>query len=91
MDPHTSLGRLCINKNQNVTLNDMIESDGEWSGPDYLDMANSGKKKETKAYTFHRMENEEVYERYITPCFVEGLDAFDGVTDLEYEKNLLSN
>ncbi|GJV89524.1 hypothetical protein Tco_1533462 [Tanacetum coccineum] len=91
MDPHTSLGRICINKNQNVTLNDMIESDAEWSGPDYLDTADSGKKKETKAYKFYRMENEEVCERYITSCFVEGLHAFDGMIDLEYEKNLLSN
>ncbi|GJX95966.1 hypothetical protein Tco_0351764 [Tanacetum coccineum] len=91
MDPHTSLGRMCINKSQNVTVNDMIESDAEWSGPDYFDTADSGKKKETKAYKFYRMENEEVCERYITSCFVEGLDAFDGMTDLEYEKNLLSN
>ncbi|GJW45544.1 hypothetical protein Tco_0077190 [Tanacetum coccineum] len=37
------------------------------------------------------MESEDVCERYITPCFVEGLDAFDGMTDLEYEKNLISN
>ncbi|GJW29975.1 reverse transcriptase domain-containing protein [Tanacetum coccineum] len=69
----------------------MIESDGEWSDPDYLDTADSGKKKETKAYIFYRIESEEVCERYITPCFVEGLDDFDGVTDLEYEKNLLLN
>ncbi|GJT33687.1 hypothetical protein Tco_0924106 [Tanacetum coccineum] len=33
---------------------------------DYLDKADNGKKNETKAYTFYRMENEEVYERYIT-------------------------
>ncbi|GKA11368.1 hypothetical protein Tco_0690801 [Tanacetum coccineum] len=37
------------------------------------------------------METEEVSERYITPCFVEGLDAYDGETDLEYEKNMISN
>ncbi|GKB49062.1 reverse transcriptase domain-containing protein [Tanacetum coccineum] len=40
---------------------------------------------------FHRIESEEVCERYITSYFVEGLDAFDGMTDLEYEKNLTSN
>nr|GEY19090.1 hypothetical protein [Tanacetum cinerariifolium] len=38
-----------------------------------------------------KMESKEVCERYITLCFVEGLDAFDGVTNLEYKKNLLSN
>ncbi|GKE92937.1 hypothetical protein Tco_1574032, partial [Tanacetum coccineum] len=62
MDPHTSLGRMSINENQNVTLNDMIESEGEWSGSDYLDTTDNGKKKETKAYTFYRMESEE-YEK----------------------------
>ncbi|GJR59764.1 reverse transcriptase domain-containing protein [Tanacetum coccineum] len=50
-----------------------------------------GKKKEAKAYTFYGIESKEVCEQYITPCFVEGLDAFDGITDLKYEKNLLSN
>ncbi|GJW87018.1 hypothetical protein Tco_0162358 [Tanacetum coccineum] len=64
MDPHTSLGRMFINENQNVTLNDMIESEGEWSGFDYLDTTDNGKKKETKAYTFYRMESEEVRERF---------------------------
>ncbi|GJU28987.1 retrovirus-related pol polyprotein from transposon TNT 1-94 [Tanacetum coccineum] len=37
------------------------------------------------------METKEVCERYITPCFVEGLDAYEGITDFEYEKNLISN
>ncbi|GKC39415.1 hypothetical protein Tco_1051799, partial [Tanacetum coccineum] len=56
----------------------------------YMDL-DSGKQKEIKAYTFYRMESEEVYEKYITPCYVEGLDAFYGVTDLEYDTNLISN
>ncbi|GJV59546.1 hypothetical protein Tco_1465646 [Tanacetum coccineum] len=37
------------------------------------------------------METKEVCERYITPCFVEGLDAYEGITDFEYENNLISN
>ncbi|GJW42722.1 reverse transcriptase domain-containing protein [Tanacetum coccineum] len=82
---------MCINENHNVNLNDLIESEREWSGPTYLDTTDSGKKEETKAYTFYRMGSEEVWGRYITPCFMEGLDAFDGVTDLECEKNLISN
>ncbi|GKE82015.1 hypothetical protein Tco_1552015, partial [Tanacetum coccineum] len=53
--------------------------------------ADSRKKKEVKAFTFHRIETEKVCESYITPCLVEELDAYDGVTDLEYEKNLISN
>nr|GEV49369.1 hypothetical protein [Tanacetum cinerariifolium] len=91
MDPHTSLGRLCINDSQIGSLNDMIKSEGDWSGPEYVDTINSGKKKVEKEYTFHRMECDEVCERYITSCFVEGLHPCDGVTDLEYDNNLISN
>nr|GEV76181.1 hypothetical protein [Tanacetum cinerariifolium] len=47
MDPHISLGRLCMDEHHRITLNDMIKS--------------------------------------------EGLDAYESVTDLEYEKNLISN
>ncbi|GJV23381.1 hypothetical protein Tco_1376076 [Tanacetum coccineum] len=47
--------------------------------------------KEIKAFTLYRMESEEVCERYITLCFMEGLDAYDGATDLHYEKILISN
>ncbi|GJV01360.1 hypothetical protein Tco_1334929 [Tanacetum coccineum] len=58
MDPHTSLGRLCMDENYKVTLNDMSESEGDWSSLEYLDTADSGKKKEIKAFTFHRMKSE---------------------------------
>nr|GEU85165.1 hypothetical protein [Tanacetum cinerariifolium] len=91
MDPHTSLRLLCMDEHHRITLNDMIESEGNWDGLEYLNTTDSGKKKEVKAFTFHRMETEEVCECYITPCFMERLDAYDGVTDLEYEKNLISN
>ncbi|GKB32095.1 hypothetical protein Tco_0871496 [Tanacetum coccineum] len=37
------------------------------------------------------METEEVSERYITLCFVDGLNAYDGEVNLEYEKNMISN
>ncbi|GKD93772.1 hypothetical protein Tco_1373609 [Tanacetum coccineum] len=30
-------------------------------------------------------------KRYIAPCFVSGLHAYDGKVNLEYEKNLISN
>ncbi|GJR14070.1 hypothetical protein Tco_0796722 [Tanacetum coccineum] len=91
MDPHMSLGRLCMDENHKITLNDMIENEGNWSGLENFDTGDSGKKKEIKAFIFNRMESEEVCERYITPCFVKGLDAYNGVTDLKYEKNLISN
>nr|GEX45662.1 hypothetical protein [Tanacetum cinerariifolium] len=48
-------------------------------------------KKEIKSFTFYRMEIEEVSERYISPCFVDGLHAYDGEINLKYEKNMISN
>ncbi|GJV00507.1 hypothetical protein Tco_1329777 [Tanacetum coccineum] len=57
----------------------------------YQDTTDSGKKKEKKASLFYQMETEEVSEWYITPCFVSGLHAYDGETNLEYEKNMISN
>ncbi|GJW91202.1 hypothetical protein Tco_0168755 [Tanacetum coccineum] len=37
------------------------------------------------------METEEISERYIAPCFVNGLEAYDGEIDLEHDKNMISN
>nr|GEV82107.1 retrovirus-related Pol polyprotein from transposon TNT 1-94 [Tanacetum cinerariifolium] len=37
------------------------------------------------------METEEFSKRYITLCFVDGLNAYDGEINLEYEKNMISN
>ncbi|GJX15439.1 hypothetical protein Tco_0216271 [Tanacetum coccineum] len=34
---------------------------------------------------------EEEGERYLTPCYVGGLHAYDGEINLKYEKNLISN
>ncbi|GJZ07274.1 hypothetical protein Tco_0541067 [Tanacetum coccineum] len=58
MDPHTSLECLCMDEHHKITLNDMIESEGDWSGPEYLDT----------------MDN-----------------AYNGVANFEYEKNMISN
>ncbi|GJW50248.1 hypothetical protein Tco_0091599 [Tanacetum coccineum] len=46
MDPCAGLGRLCINDSQIITLNDMIENEGDWSGPKYVDTSDSKKKVE---------------------------------------------
>ncbi|GKA11889.1 hypothetical protein Tco_0691435 [Tanacetum coccineum] len=45
----------------------------------------------TKSFTFYHMETEEISERYITPCFVDFLHAYDGEINPEYEKNMISN
>nr|GEY03296.1 hypothetical protein [Tanacetum cinerariifolium] len=37
------------------------------------------------------METDEVSERYITPCFVNGLEAYDGEINFAFDENLISN
>nr|GEU80337.1 hypothetical protein [Tanacetum cinerariifolium] len=37
------------------------------------------------------METDEVSEWYIAPCFVNGLDAYDGEINLAFDENLISN
>ncbi|GJY77002.1 hypothetical protein Tco_0482118, partial [Tanacetum coccineum] len=59
MDPNTSIGRLCLGEDNHVSLNDDIESNGEWDTSEYYDTADSGKKKELKSFTFYRMETKE--------------------------------
>ncbi|GKG05464.1 hypothetical protein Tco_0325550, partial [Tanacetum coccineum] len=91
MDPNTSIGRLCLGEDNHISLNDGIESNGEWDTPAYLDTADSGKKKEAKEFTFYRMQTEDITERYDAPCFVNGLEAYDGKINLEHDKNMISN
>ncbi|GJV36461.1 hypothetical protein Tco_1408938 [Tanacetum coccineum] len=44
-----------------------------------------------KEFTYYRMETEEKSERYIAPCFVNGLEVYDGEINLETDKSLISN
>nr|GEY13588.1 hypothetical protein [Tanacetum cinerariifolium] len=43
------------------------------------------------ALSFYRMKTDEITKRYITPCFVNGLEAFDGEVNLAFDENLISN
>ncbi|GJY58961.1 hypothetical protein Tco_0458853 [Tanacetum coccineum] len=55
------------------------------------DTANNGQKIETKAMVFYQMETEEVSDRFVAPCFVNGLEAYDGEINLGVEENMISN
>ncbi|GJR03542.1 hypothetical protein Tco_0526526 [Tanacetum coccineum] len=68
MDPNLSVGRIFLGEDNQVSLNDGIESHGEWDSPKYHDT-----------------------ERYIAPCFVNGLEAYDGDINLEHDENMISN
>ncbi|GKC54829.1 hypothetical protein Tco_1077574 [Tanacetum coccineum] len=37
------------------------------------------------------METDEISERYIAPCFMNGLEAYDGEINLAFDENLISN
>ncbi|GKC91299.1 hypothetical protein Tco_1151948 [Tanacetum coccineum] len=58
---------------------------------EYQDIANSGGKKETKAIIFHKMNTEEISDRYVAPCFVNGIEEYDGEINLGLEENMISN
>nr|GEU87307.1 hypothetical protein [Tanacetum cinerariifolium] len=91
MDPNTSIRRLCLREDNRISLNDGVESNGEWDTPEYHDTADSGKNKEATAFTFYRMETKDISERYDAACFVNDLEAYDGEINLERDKNLISN
>nr|GEV77643.1 hypothetical protein [Tanacetum cinerariifolium] len=91
MDLISSVGKICLGEDNRVSLNDEIKSHGEWDTSECHDTASSGEKKEAKAFTFYMMETEELSERYIIPCFVNGLEAYDGEINLEKDKHTISN
>ncbi|GJZ50118.1 hypothetical protein Tco_0604308 [Tanacetum coccineum] len=43
------------------------------------------------ALNSYKMEIDEVGERYIAPCFVNGLEAYDGEINLAFNENMISN
>ncbi|GKD05683.1 hypothetical protein Tco_1180657, partial [Tanacetum coccineum] len=40
---------------------------------------------------FNQMDTEEVSDRFVAPCFVNGLEAYDGEINLGVEENMISN
>ncbi|GJZ43858.1 hypothetical protein Tco_0591113 [Tanacetum coccineum] len=78
MDPNSSLRKICLGEDIVVISSDKVEGSGDWNSPEFQDTANSGKKKETKAMVFYQMDTEEVSDRFVAPCFVNRLEAYDG-------------
>ncbi|GKE53528.1 hypothetical protein Tco_1488684 [Tanacetum coccineum] len=91
MDPNSSLGKICLGDNVIVISSDKVEGSGNWNSLEYQDTAVSKGKKVMDALSFYRMETDEISERYIAPCFVNGLEAFDGEVNLAFDENLISN
>ncbi|GJT61135.1 hypothetical protein Tco_1004668 [Tanacetum coccineum] len=76
---------------RSVSLSEKVEGHGDWNAPEYMDTSGSKEKKVKKALSFYKMETDEVSERYIAPCFVNGLDAYNGEINLAFDDNLISN
>ncbi|GJY30139.1 hypothetical protein Tco_0413634 [Tanacetum coccineum] len=91
MDPTSSLGRIFLGENVYGSSSEKVKGHGDWDAPEYTDTAGSKEKKVTKALSFYKIETDKVSERYIAPCFVNGLDAYDGEINLAFDENLISN
>ncbi|GJW22660.1 hypothetical protein Tco_0033282 [Tanacetum coccineum] len=91
MDPNSSLGKICLGEDVVVISSDKDEGSGDWNSLEFQDTANSGKKKETKGMVFYQMDTEEVSDRFVAPCFVNGPEAYDGEINLGVEENMISN
>ncbi|GJR84819.1 hypothetical protein Tco_0155604 [Tanacetum coccineum] len=44
-----------------------------------------------KALIFHKMDTEEISDRYVVPCFVSGLEVYDSEINLGTKENMISN
>nr|GEU94031.1 hypothetical protein [Tanacetum cinerariifolium] len=86
MDPNSSLGKIYLGENVVEISSDKIEGFRDWDSLEYQDTTNSGGKKETKAMVIYKMDTEEVSDRFVEPCFVNGLEAYNG-HDLERIRN----
>ncbi|GJZ46295.1 hypothetical protein Tco_0593891 [Tanacetum coccineum] len=73
-----------------VISSDKVEGSEDWNSPEFQDTANRGKKKEMKSMVFYQM-NTEVSDRFVAPCFVNVLEAYDGEINLGVEENMISN
>ncbi|GJT95807.1 hypothetical protein Tco_1091325 [Tanacetum coccineum] len=89
MDPSSS--KTCLGENVIEISSDKGEGHGDWNSPNFQDTTNSGGKKEVTAMVFHKMETKEISDIFVDPCFVNGLEAYDGEINLGIEKNMISN
>ncbi|GJR62617.1 hypothetical protein Tco_1504779 [Tanacetum coccineum] len=88
MDPNSSLGKICLGEDVVVISSDKIEGSGDWNSLEFKDAAKSRQK---KAMVFYQMDTEEVSDRFVAPCFVNGVEAYDGEINLGVEENMISN
>ncbi|GJT14724.1 hypothetical protein Tco_0873430 [Tanacetum coccineum] len=83
MDPNTCIGRLCLGENDRVSLNDGIESEGNWDTSEYRDTADSGRKKILNHSLFigWRRKNDDELDELLASIDVSDLPPSD-ITDI---------
>nr|GEZ80947.1 hypothetical protein [Tanacetum cinerariifolium] len=88
MDPNSSLRKICLGDDVVIISSDKVEGSEDWNSPEYQDTTVSKRKKVVNTLSFYMMETDEISERYIAPCFVNGLEAYDEPDPFEddYEK-----
>nr|GEX76316.1 hypothetical protein [Tanacetum cinerariifolium] len=91
MDPSSSVGKTCLGENVIEISSDKGEGHKDWNSFEFQNTTNRRGKKETKAMIFHKMGTEEISDRFVAPCFVNGLEAYDGEIKLGVEENMISN
>ncbi|GJT61264.1 hypothetical protein Tco_1004797 [Tanacetum coccineum] len=91
MDQISSIGKPCDGKNIIEISSGKTEGHDDWNTLKYLDTTTSKDKKVKKVFTFYKVETDEISDRYIAPCFVNGLEAYDGEINLGNEENMISN
>nr|GFB59615.1 hypothetical protein [Tanacetum cinerariifolium] len=83
MDPNSSLEKICLEDDVVVISSDKVEGSGDWNSLEYQDTTGSKGKEVVTTLGFYRMEIDEISERYIAPCFVNGIEAYDGLVKKE--------
>ncbi|GJY32273.1 hypothetical protein Tco_0415768 [Tanacetum coccineum] len=91
MDQNSSLRKICLGDDVVVITSDKVEGSGDWNSSEYQGTTGSKGKEVMNALSFYKMETDEISERYIAPCFVNGLEAYDGEINLAFDENLISN
>nr|GEW97680.1 hypothetical protein [Tanacetum cinerariifolium] len=91
MDPNSSLRKICLGDDVIEISSGKVEWSGDWSSLEYQDITVRKGKKVMSALSFYRMETYEISEWYIAPCFMNGVEAFDGEVNLAFDENLISN
>nr|GEV92212.1 ribonuclease H-like domain-containing protein [Tanacetum cinerariifolium] len=74
-----------------VISSDKVKGSGDWNSPKYQETVVSKGKKVVNTLSLYKMETNEISERYTAPCFVNGLEVYDGEVNLELNENLISN